>query len=272
MDRRMRRGLILFALFLLALVPRWYSAHTVGWNWDYPGSFTLVNYDEAGSCRAALGGFEYSTFIGRQTIALSEWWGHPVPPGIEGDYNAVKAYCHSAEHVGVARSYSAVAGALTVVLIGVIALMLIPARPEVAWTASALLALSGFHISESQTGTVDAPSIFFIYLFFVIMLVAVKQRHKSALVVSPVFILAAIWTKYWVFALFSYLATISSRAWEYLGQGFARLSFIVLVFATVIVFGLVTNPEFSVTKDGFPNQDTRGRCDGCRHCLYRHTQ
>ncbi|MBE9540268.1 MAG: hypothetical protein IMF06_14390 [Proteobacteria bacterium] len=236
------------ALFLIALMPRLYSAHTVGWDWDYPGSFTLVNYDEAGSCRAALGGFEYSTFIGRQTIAITELMGHPVPPGIEGNYNAAKAYCHSPEHVSVARTYSSVTGALTVVLIAVIAMILIPARPEVAWTASALLALSGFHISESQTGTVDAPSIFFIYLFFMVLLIAVKRRSKVALAVSPAFMLAAIWTKYWVFAIFAYLATVSLRIWVYLGQGFSRSSFVVLVFSTVILFALVTNPAFPVNS------------------------
>ena len=47
--------LYLFALFILALLPRLYSALTVGWGWDHPGSFSLVNFDEAGSCRAALG-------------------------------------------------------------------------------------------------------------------------------------------------------------------------------------------------------------------------
>ena len=40
-------------MFLLALLPRLYSALTLGWDWDAPGSFTLINFDEAGSCRAA---------------------------------------------------------------------------------------------------------------------------------------------------------------------------------------------------------------------------
>ena len=96
-----RYVLCLGALFVLALIPRLYSAHTVGWDWDYPGSFTLINFDEAGSCRAALGGFDYSTFIGRQTIALAELSGHPVAPGVVGDYAAAKAYCHSPEHIRV---------------------------------------------------------------------------------------------------------------------------------------------------------------------------
>ncbi len=241
-----RNTLYLMALFVLAVLPRLYSAHTVGWDWDYPGSFTLVNFDEAGSCRAALDGFDYTPFIGRQTIAVAEFLGHPVPPGTTGDAKAVKAYCHSAAHIGVARSYSAVAGALTVVVIGVIALMLVPATPAVAWTASGLLALSGFHISESQTGTVDAPSIFFIYLFFAMMLFAIKRRSPGALMASPLFMVAAIWTKYWVFAVFSYLATISWRVWEYCGQGLNRRTVVLLVFSTVILFALVTNAAFRV--------------------------
>ena len=241
-----RNALILAALFLLALIPRLYSAHTVGWNWDYPGSFTLVNFDEAGSCRAALDGFEYTPFIGRQTIAISQFLGNTVPSGTTGDAKAVKAYCHAQQHIAVARSYSAVTGALTVVLIGIIALMLIPARPEVAWTASGLLALSGFHMSESQTGTVDAPSIFFIYLFFTVMILAVKRRSRAALVVSPLFMLAAIWTKYWVFAIFSYLAMFPLRLWAYFGHGLSTRTLVLLVFSTVILFALLTNAAFPV--------------------------
>jgi len=242
-----RYALYLSLLFILALVPRLYSAHTVGYDWDYPGSFTLVNFDEAGSCRAALDGFEYSTFIGRQTVAIAELLGHPVPPGAVGNAKEAKAYCHSAEHIAVARSYSAITGALTVVLIGIIALMLIPTRPQVAWTSSALLALSGFHMSESQTGTVDAPSVFFIYLFFAVMIFAVTRKSRGALVMSPVFMLAAIWTKYWVFAVFAYAAKISSTLWQYLGWGLSGGRVILLVFSTVILFALVTNAAFDVT-------------------------
>ena len=243
-----RYALYLSLLFILALVPRLYSAHTVGYDWDYPGSFTLVNFDEAGSCRAALDGFEYSTFIGRQTIAISELLGHPVPPGIIGEYAPVKAYCHSPEHIGVARSYSAVSGALTVVLIGIIALMLVPTRPQVAWSASGLLALSGFHMSESQTGTVDAPSIFFIYLFFAVMIFAVRRGSKGVAIASPVFMLAAIWSKYWVFAIFSYLAALSQKVWTYLEKGLSLARIVVLVFSTVILFALLTNAAFPIAS------------------------
>ena len=208
-----RYTLYFAALFILALLPRMYGAHTVGWNWDAPGSFTLLNFDEAGSCRAALGGFNYSTFIGRQTIALAEILGHEVPAGALGDASAAKAYCHSAGHIMSARYYAAISGALTVVLVGIIALLLLPGLPQVAFTAAGLLALSGFHISESQTGTVDAPSVFYIYLFFAILIYAVKRRSITAASVSPLFLMAAIWTKYWVFAIFAYLVTVPRQLW-----------------------------------------------------------
>jgi len=243
-----RNALYLSALFVLALLPRLYSAHTVGWDWDYPGSFTLINFDEGGSCRAALQGFDYSTFIGRQTIALAQWSGHAVGPDVVGSSAAAKAYCHAPEHIGIARTYSAVSGSLTVVLIGVIALILLPGRPEVAWTASALLALSGFHMSESHTGTVDAPSIFFIYLLLAVMAFAIKRRNLVALVASPVFLLPAIWTKYWVFAVFVYVATISERLWLYLAVGLSGVRITVLLFATVILFAVVSNAAFPVAS------------------------
>jgi hypothetical protein len=241
-----RYVLYLAALFVVALLPRLYGAHMVGWNWDAPGSFTLINFDEGGSCRAALDGFDYSTFIGRQTVAISQWLGHPVAESVRGDPQAVKAYCHSVEHINVARSYAAVSGALTVVVIGIIALLLLPSQPQVAWTASALLALSGFHISESQTGTVDAPSVLFIYLFFAVTIFVLKRRSISALIVSPIFLLAAVWTKYWVFAVFSLLGLLPRRLWSYLGQGLSSARVTLLVFATVIMFALLTNAEFAV--------------------------
>jgi len=243
---RPQRGyfLILLSLFLLALLPRLYGANSVGWNWDYPGSFTLVNFDEAGSCRAALEGFKYSAFVGRQTIAISGLLGNAPDPGIAGDTGATKAYCHSVEHIRVARNYSAVAGALTVVLVSLIALMLVPGRPGIAWAAGALLALSGFHISESQTGTVDAPSVFFIYAFLAVMVYATTRERRGALAVSPLLLIPAIWTKYWVFAIFAYLSLVPLRGWNYLTHGMGTGRVIVVVLATSVLFGLVTNSDF----------------------------
>ena len=238
----------LVAIFLLALLPRLYSAQTLGWGWDSPGSFTLVNFDEAGSCRAAMGGFGYSTFIGRQTIAIADVLGQGPDSGIEGNPRAVKAYCHNANHILIARTYSAVTGALTVVLVAVIALLLVPLQPGIAWTASSLLALSGFHISESHSGTVDAPSVFFIYLFLALMVFAVSRGSRWGLRCSPLFLVAAIWTKYWVFAIFAYVAYIPFRGWQYVTGGMGRWRIAVVVVATMVLFGMLTNSAFQETQ------------------------
>lgn len=236
----------LVALFLLALLPRLYSAQTMGWNWDMPGSFTLVNFDEGGSCRAALDGFNYATFVGHQTIGIARALGHAPPAGITGNAPAAKAWCHSPGHILVARSYSAVTGALTVVLVAVIALQLVPARPAVAWTAGALLALSGFHISESHSGTVDAPSVFFVYAFLAWMILAVQRASLPALLASPLLLIPAVWAKYWVFAIFAYTALLPRRAWGYVTSGLHPWRVALLVVATGMLFGVVTNPAFDL--------------------------
>lgn len=240
-----RHGIALLILvFLMGLLPRLYSAMTVGWGWDRPGSFTLVNFDEGGSCRAALEGFDYSTFIGRQTIALSRAAGHPPAPGIAGDAAAVKAYCHSPGHIRVARLYSAITGALTPVLVGVIGLCLVPGRPAVGLTAAALLALSGFHISESHSGTVDAPSVFFIYLLLALMVVGITRRCRVCLWGSPVLLVAAVWTKYWVFALFTCAAVLPARLWQWLSRGWKMWRLVLATLAAVVAFGCLTNRDF----------------------------
>lgn len=239
-----RSLLCLVVLFVLALLPRLYSAQTVGWGWDYPGSFTLVNFDEAGSCRAALDGFEYSAFVGEQTIAIARWSGEGPPAGIVGDHRAVKAYCHGADHILIARTFSAVTGSLTVVLLSLMALMLFPANPAIAWSAGAVLALSGFHISESHSGTVDAPSVFFIYLFLTVMVFAATRRSRLVLSGSPLLLLPAIWTKYWVFAVFAYLAWVPLKLWRYLSHGMSPARIVVVIIATVLVLGLLSTSEF----------------------------
>ncbi len=240
-----RRHLLYLALlFLLALLPRLYSVQSLGWNWDYPGSFTLVNFDEGGSCRAALEGFGYSTFIGRQTIALASLAGGAPPAGIAGDARAVKAYCHGPLHIRVARTYSAITGALTAVVIAVIALLLVPVQPGVAWTAGALLALSGFHISESHSGTVDAPSVFFIYCFLAFMVFSVSRGRHGLIRASPLLLIPAIWTKYWVFAVFSYAALVPVQVWRYLSHGMSSRRIALVIAATAVLLGLLTNRDF----------------------------
>jgi len=221
-----------------------YSAQTLGWGWDSPASFTLVNFDEGGSCRAALEGFNYSGFIGHQTIAIASVLGSPPPEEAQGDARVSKAYCHSAEHIGIARGYSALAGALTVVLTAVIALMLLPAQPALAWVSGALLAVSGFHISESHSGTVDASSVFFIYLFIAFLMRAVLKRSALQWVLSPVFLTAAVWTKYWVFAVFAYVACLPSWLWEAAQQGFSRARMIIALVVSCILLALLSNLAF----------------------------
>ena len=243
-----RRLLCLCLLFFLALAPRLYSVQSLGWHWDYPGSFTLVNFDEGGSCRAALEGFSYSTFIGRQTIGLASLVGAAPPRGIAGDARAVKAYCHSARHIRIARNYSAITGALTVPVIALIGLLLVPTRPGVGWSAGALVALSGFHISESQSGTVDAPSVFFIYLFLALMVYCVGRGKRGLLLASPLLLVPAIWAKYWVFALFAYLALTPLRAWQYLSHGMTGRRIALVVVATAVLFGLLSNADFQQAR------------------------
>lgn len=240
--RRHVPGLLL--LFFLALLPRLYSALSVGWHWDYPGSFTLINFDEGGSCRAALDGFQYSTYIGRQTIALADLIGLGPPADVAGDAAAVKTYCHSVGHILVARAYSAVTGALTSVVVVVLGLLLMPSRPGVGWTAGALLALSGFHMSESHSGTVDAPSVFYIYVFLALMVFALSRQRRGALLLSPLLLVPAIWTKYWVFALFAYVAVIPLRAWQYVSHGMRPWRMGLMVLATAVLFGLASNSSF----------------------------
>jgi hypothetical protein len=239
-----RNILWLVFFFVLALIPRLYSAQSVGMHWDYAGSFTLINFDEGGSCRAALKGFEYSTFIGQQTIAITEALGYPVASGTVGDYKAAKKYCHSRQHILVARAYSAITGALTVVLIGIIGLLLVPSRPQVAWTAAGLLALSGFHVSESHSGTVDAPSVFFVYAFLTSMVFAVVRKSLRASLVSPLLLVPAIWAKYWVFAMAGYIVLLSQGTWNYLSRGLTAARVAVLLLAAVVTFALASNAAF----------------------------
>jgi len=239
-----RKLLWLAAIFILALLPRLYSALTLGWGWDGPGSFSLVNFDEGGSCRAALGGFDYTPFVGLQTIGIASALDLAPPDGIAGDHRAVKAYCHSPGHLLVARSYSAVSGALTAVLIALIALVLVPGTPAVAWTAGTLVALSGFHIAESHSGTVDAPSVFFIYLFIALLVYGVARRSAPALWLSPLLFALAVWVKYWAFAVFAFLALLPLRAWRYMSDGMSPRRIAALLVATALLAGLMSNLEF----------------------------
>ena len=235
---------LLLALFVLALLPRLYSAVALGWDWDAPDSFTLVNFDESGSCRAALDGFEYTGFVGRQTIAIAELTGNGPQPGIRGNPPRVKAYCHGAEHMRVARVYSAFAGALTVPVLVLVGLLLVPSQTGVGWTAGGLLALSGFHISESQVGTADAPSTFFIYLFLLALIYSHRRGTRGGFLLSPLLLIPAVWTKYWVFAFFAYVSVLPMRLYQYLAEGMSSWRLALVILATAVLFGALGNSDF----------------------------
>ncbi|QFU77281.1 hypothetical protein EY643_17350 [Halioglobus maricola] len=237
----MRFFLPLALLFMLALVPRLYSAQTLGWGWDNPDSFTLINYDEGGSCRSALQGFSYSPFIGYQTIALASVVGAGPPASTLDDAAIAKRYCHSSIHVLVARSYSALLGAGTVVVLALLALQLVPAQPAVAFTSAALLALSGFHLSHSQSGTVDAASTFFIYSFLAALAWAVRRRYSEGFLLALALCIAAVWTKYWVFAVFAWLALVPEPWWRYISRGFSRGRIAALVVAASVLVAAMVN-------------------------------
>ncbi len=238
------QGVLLAALFLVALLPRLYSAETLGRGWDGPGSFSLVNFDEGGSCRAALQGFDYTPFIGYQTIAIASALGAPPPADIAGDARAVKAYCQSPLLIEVARSWSALLGALTVVALVLLAWQLLPAQPGAGLFAGALLALSGFHISQSQSGTVDAASTFFIYSFLALLAWSLRRGSRLALYLGPLLLVAAVWTKYWVFAIFAYLAWLPASWWRYLSHGWSGLRIFLLAVAAAVWLAALVNTDF----------------------------
>ncbi|KGE03070.1 hypothetical protein [Pseudohaliea rubra] len=237
-----RYRLLLLLVFLLALLPRLHGAFTVGWGWDGPGTFNLVNFDEGGACRAALGGFDYPAFVGRQTLALAALAGVVPAAGTAGDPARAKAFCHSPPHLLVARGWSALLGALTAPVLVLIGWQLRPDAPPVGLVAGALLAVSGFHTAESFSGTVDAASVFFIYLFLA-LLVAAARGGRLALLASPLFLAAAVATKYWLFAALGYAGLVGGRALAAVTCGFSPRRLVVTVLGAGLVFALATNSE-----------------------------
>lgn len=241
MSRTRSYGLLL-AILVLAFVPRMFAALDYGQDWYAPGSFTHINFDEAGSCRAALKGFDYSPLVGWQTLALADAAGVSVPPETAGDARAVKAFCHSEGHLLIARLYSAITGALTVAALWLLAVLLFPEQPALAPIASTLLALSGWHISESLMGTVDAASTFFIYLFISVMVWSVRKGGWRWLI-AALLLVPAIWTKYWVFALAAAAVFLPKAFYSALFTGISRRRGALLLLAYAALFGLLSNPE-----------------------------
>ncbi len=244
-----KRIAILAALFLIALIPRLYSAQTVGWDWFGPGSFTAINFDEANTCRTWLGTGEYSTKIGEQTVAVASLLGDPPPASVAGDYRRAKAYCLGEKHMRVARSYSAVLGALSVVALGIIALMLSPGRPYVAWSAALLLALSGFHATQSHMATVDAAMTFYLYTFIAAMMIAVTRRRALPVLVSLVLLIPAVFSKkIWPMPLFAYLAFLPGKNWRWIVGDTDSRNVVVVICAALVMAALAFNTGFQATN------------------------
>jgi hypothetical protein len=104
--------------------------------------------------------------------------------------------------------------------------------------------VSGFHISESQSGTVDAPSVFFIYTFLAALAWALRRRSVPGLVLAGLLMVAAVWTKYWVFAVFAWCALLPAQAWQYLSTGFSGARIAGLVIALSVFLAAASNAYF----------------------------
>lgn len=236
-----RFAVVLAGIVLAAVVLRALPALDYGQDWYGRGTFTLVNFDEGGSCRAALGGFPYSPLAGVQTLALAALGGHEAPTEAYADPRIAKAFCHSEGHLIAARLYSAILGGLTVGVVALLSLQLFPRRRGLALGAAALLGLSGWHISESMVGTVDAPSTFFIYLFLLLAVLALR-RGGVAWPGAAAALVFAVGTKYWVFALVALAALVPTPAYRRVLAGLGVRRGALLLGTYALLFGLVSNP------------------------------
>jgi len=245
-------------IFAAALAIRLYGAFQFNFGYDGPDSFQLVNFDEAGGCRALLGGRKYNKFVGYQILFIQKLMGEGPKPEHMGDPQW-RQFCHSRASIIVHRVYSAVTGALTVVLLGVLALLMWPDRPQIAWTASALLGLSNLHVAHSHFGTVDAPQLFFVELLIVALAYAIVRKRSWPLWISPLLLIAAVWTKWYVFAVFAFLPVLPDlklgKNWQLYTMGLLGVLF--LFFAVVrqeaieAVFKQFTNLSWGVEKFKF---------------------
>ena len=220
------RVISLLVLFLIALAVRLYGASTFGLGLDVPGQITVINFDEAESCRAHLGEFSYSPFIGVQTTWLASFFGADPPVAAPGHvfdrgrlatdpralkrYQLAKKYCHSPVHLLVSRYYSATAGALTVLVIAGLCLVIWPARFDVALTAAFLVAFANLHVAHSRLGTVDVPQTFFVYLFLLVLALAIRKESLRLIMASVVLCLISVSVKYFAFSFFAYAAVFKT--------------------------------------------------------------
>jgi hypothetical protein len=261
-----RHWCLLALITVFALAPRIYGSQTMGWDWDQPGSFTLVNFDEASSCRIVIGHpSAYERHVGWLTLAIADFLdvGPPrelyrYPDGyfLEADEKTfqqgqaallhqakIKAYCHSSSYLLIARAYSAVFGGLTALLCGVLGFLLIPESPRVGLTAGFLVAASGFHAGQSLMSTLDSPSVFFIYLLITcaVYLYRTGRGWRSWLLLPLLYL--AITTKEWPFALVLLVAYLPDAAWRYILTGFTIPRLAAAVVCAGAVIGLITNTD-----------------------------
>jgi len=203
----------LAAIFAVSLAIRLPATFRFGFDLDGPGTYRIINYDESASCKAELGHFVYSSFIGKQTSLIARFFGLPPPQPPLSEQQGV-AYCYGPLMVSIERGYSAVTGSLTVVLVALFALILWPARPEIAWSAASLLGFSNFHIAESHWATVDAPQTFFFTLLSTLLAYGIASGRTWPFVLSPLAAVSAVWVKYNWLAVGAYAGLFRDPPWK----------------------------------------------------------
>lgn len=232
---------ILALVFAVSLAIRINGVFTFGFGHDGPDSFRVINFDEAGGCRDLLGGRNYNTFVGYQILAIQKLMGEGPEPKhfVTRQYpNAWRSFCHSKASIILHRIYSAVTGSLSVVLLGVLALFMWPARPQIAWTACALLGFSNLHVAHSSHfGTVDAPQLFFMGLLTTTLAYAIVSGKKWPLWISPLLLVAAVLTKTNVFMVLAFLPLLPSLKLEKYWMHYA-MALLGLFFLVVAMVGL----------------------------------
>jgi len=232
--RFQRRWLIgLGLIFALALAPRLFGALSYGFLRPASGIETIVNADQNNSCRSVLGSFRYPSFVGRQVIWLGTLAGHAPPAELKVNA-AVKEYCQSPPLIRVGRCYAAVTGALTAALLALMGLLMWPARPQIGWTAGALLALSNLHVTQSHWATVDVPQVFFTTLLSAALLFALVARRRWPLLLSPLLLALAFLTKAYAFAAFAYAGHLRRHGLNRKVLGFAAAGLGVVGLALLI--------------------------------------
>lgn len=205
---------VLGLVFAVSLAIRVHGVFTMGFGYLEPETFRVVNFDEAGGCRALLGGRKYNKFVGYQILAIQHLMGESPEPknyATKNNPQAWREFCHSKSSIILHRVYSAVTGSLTVVLLGVLALLMWPERPQIAWTACSLLGFSNLHVAHSaHFGTVDAPQLFFMGLLTTALAYAIVSKSQWPLWISPLLLIAAVWTKSNIFMVLAFVPLLPS--------------------------------------------------------------